>query len=369
MVKVLIVDDSATAQKYLEYIISSDKDLRVVGVAKDGEEATILTRLKRPDVVLMDIHMPKMNGYEATRKIMQAHPVPIVIISALLALDEGQNIFQAMQAGAVAVLEKPKGLGHTENDRMVAKLIQTVKLMSEVRVVRRISRFHEPKAVHERLLTKADIKPVLSKEIKKEIKVVLIGASTGGPPVIETILSRLVADFPYPVLIVQHIAEGFLEGMVEWLGRKTALRVQIPADGEYVMGGHVYFAPDSCNMGITRSSKIALDKTSPAKGPRPSVSYLFDSATKAFGKGAVGVLLTGMGKDGALELKMMRDKKAITIAQDKESSLVHGMAGEAIKMGAAAHILSPEKIVAFLNSLAGSEMPPLFVRSHAGALE
>ncbi len=345
IIKVLIVDDSPTDREYLEYVINRDVNLKVVGKTGDGEEAIEQVQAEDPDVVIMDIKMPKMDSYEATRKIMEKHPVPIVIVSTGLHTKDVTNSFRAMEAGAVAALKKPQGPGHPEFERMTAKLVQTVKLMSEVKVVRRIPKFQKPKTPA-RLPSKVEARrpPAL-------IEVVAIGVSTGGPPVIRTLLSNLTKDFPVPILIVQHIAPGFLQGMVEWLANETSLSVQIPEDGDRIRKGVVYFAPEGYHMGITGEGEIFFSSAVPENGVKPSASYLFRSVTKVFEHRAVGVLLTGMGKDGVLELKGMKDKGAITVAQDKESSVIHGMPGDAIKIGAADHVLSPEEIAAFLGSM------------------
>ncbi len=169
----------------------------------------------------------------------------------------------------------------------------------------------------------------------RDMSAVLIGASTGGPPVIQTILSGLKKNLPVPVLIVQHISSGFLKGMVEWLQHTTALPVRIAADREVLLPGHVYFAPDDLHMGVTRGGIVSLSRTEPENGSRPSVSHLFRSARKVYGEKLVGVLLTGMGKDGAYELKQMKEHGAVTLVQDRESSVVYGMPGEAVRIDAA----------------------------------
>jgi two-component system chemotaxis response regulator CheB len=184
-----------------------------------------------------------------------------------------------------------------------------------------------------------------------EIRVVAIGASTGGPIVLQTILSRLPKNFLVPVLIVQHMASGFIHGFAEWLSQSSRLPVHVAANREYLLPGHAYVAPDGFQMGVEMGGRIALSKDEPENGLRPSVSYLFRSVAKVFGPNAVGVLLTGMGKDGAEELKLMRQKGAVTIAQDEESSVVHGMPGEAIELDATTYVLSPDKISEALISL------------------
>jgi len=381
-IKVLIVDDSPTIREYLNYIISTDHDIKVVGTARDGKEAVDLVQQTNPDVVTMDIHMPRMDGYEATRKIMEIHPVPIVIISSKIPEDI-ENTFRAIKAGAVAVLEKPGGPGHPEAEYMAAKILQTIKLMSEIRVVRRlinrrknrISSMQQvgsglrpeptqlqqvgsglrPEPTQRLEPTSYEEKTRLFQNAAYLIQVVAIGASTGGPPVIRTILCNLTKGFPFTLLFVQHIASGFLKGMVAWLKKETGggLPIQIASNGDRALPGHVYFAPDDFQMGITGSGEIVLSKNSHENGLRPSVSYLFRSAVNAYGNRSAGILLTGMGRDGAAELKIMKEKGAVTIAQDRESSVIYGMPGEAVKIDAATHILSPEKIAEFLNIITG----------------
>jgi two-component system chemotaxis response regulator CheB len=175
-----------------------------------------------------------------------------------------------------------------------------------------------------------------------------IGASTGGPPVLQTLLSSLTREFPAPLLIVQHIARGFLPGMVEWLNQTTGLHVHVAAHGAQATAGHAYIAPDDFHMGVSAAGRLLLSHEPPEGGLRPSVGHLFRSLAQNIGDRAVGVLLTGMGTDGAGELKLLRDRGALTIAQDRETSVVHGMPGAAIQLGAAEHVLAPDRIAALL---------------------
>jgi two-component system, chemotaxis family, protein-glutamate methylesterase/glutaminase len=345
MIKVLITEDSPVVRGYLKYILGSDPEIQVVGTAQDGEEAVRMVETHKPDVVTMDIHMPKMDGFEATRKIMESNPVPIVIVSASWNPEEVDKTFRTMEAGAVAALEKPRGMGHPNSESSVKELVQTVKLMSEVKVVRRWSKYKGGKAeaVSDSQKTPAaEIKPRLDTQL------IAIGASTGGPVVLQSILSNLPKDFPVPVLIVQHIALGFLAGLRDWLGRGSSMPVQIAEDNQTLLPGHVYLAPDGFQMGVDRYRKVVLRKDVHDYTLCPSVSYMFKTVAEFFGEKAICVLLTGMGRDGADEMKVIKGKGAVTIAQDKESSVVHGMPGEAIKLGGATYILSPEKIASKL---------------------
>lgn len=343
MIKLLIVEDSPVTRDLLTHILNSDPEITVIGTATNGLEAIEFVTRNKPDVITMDLTMPKMGGFEATRRIMETNPVPIVILTASWDPTDVSRTWKAMEAGAVHALEKPKFTGDIERDESVRELIQTVKLMSQVKVVRRWPQNRYPQAP----LTSSSNKPLLS-----TVRVVAIGASTGGPPVIKEILAALPSDFPVPILVVQHMAQNFTRSFVDWLNQSTPLNVKLASNGERASAGKVYVGPDLFHMKINGNGTILLTRDEPENGLRPSVSYLFRSVAEAFGKNAMGVLLTGMGRDGAEELNVMKLKGAVTIAQDKDSSVVHGMPGEAIKMGAASFILSPQKIVEMLNGLA-----------------
>jgi two-component system chemotaxis response regulator CheB len=344
MIRVLIVEDSPVAQEFLIHIFSSDPEIQVVGIAENGIEAIDLVRQDRPDVITMDIHMPIMDGYEATRKIMETVPTPIVVVSGSAKGKEVTSTFRAMEAGALAVVLRPPGIGHPDHDAAARELIQTVKLMSEVKVVRRISQKRRGHV----------LSPPVEQELTKRasnIEVVAIGASTGGPPVLQNILSGLPHDLSFPVLMVQHIARGFIEGFAEWLSGASGFPVHIASHSERPLPGHGYIAPDGFHMEIGTGPRIVLSDDAPENGLRPSVAHLFRSVIRVLGPQAVGVLLTGMGRDGVEELKAMKEKGAITIAQDKKSSIVNGMPGEAIKIEAATHVFPPEGIAEFLAAL------------------
>lgn len=335
-IKVLVVDDSAVARQLLTHLLESDPQIKVIGVVPDGQSAVDFVSENLPDVVLMDIHMPRLDGFEATRQIMETKPVPIVICTGTTNVDELATTFRYMEVGALACIAKPAGPGHPDFEASTKNLLQTIKLMSEVKVVRRW-----PGSRHSSMQSFATKRP---EETPAAVRLIGIGASTGGPPVVQTILSSLPKSFSVPILIVQHIAHGFLPGLVEWLNQTTGWKVQIGAHGVLPLPGHAYFAPDDFHLGITPSGRIFLSRDAPESGLRPAVAHLFRSMAENCGSNALGVLLTGMGRDGAVELKMMRDAGAETIAQDRESSVVHGMPGEAIKLGAAGHILPPDRM-------------------------
>ncbi len=346
MIKVLVVEDSPVIREFLVYILHSDPELKVVCTAKSGGEAVEKVKECKPDIVTMDVHMPEMDGFEATRKIMETCPVPIIIVSRSSSVQEVSTTFRALESGALTVVASPHGIGHPDHEKTAKELIQMVKLMSEVKVVKRWVRAQKKKD------TRVVSPPVeVSAVSAPEIKLVAIGSSTGGPLALQTILSRLHKNFPAPVLIVQHIASGFLSGMTEWLSETTPLPVYIARHGESALPGHVYFAPDDVHIGVEKNSHIILSRGEPENGMRPSVSFLFRSVANIYGSHAAGVLLTGMGRDGAEELLLMKEKGAMTIAQDEESSVVYGMPGEAVKLDAAKVVLPPEDISAMLEAI------------------
>jgi len=354
MIKVLIVEDSPVLQELLSFILKSDPEINIIGIAKDGEEAIDFVKNHKPDVITMDIHMPLLNGIEATRRIMQTMPVPIIIVSSTINTMENSNSFKAMEAGALALLPKPMSVGHPEFTSTANGLITTVKLMSEIKVVKRWAN----KSVYNHDILNNNIQSVptgQSRQVNEDFQIIAVGASTGGPLVIKSILSNLKPGFPLPILIVQHIACGFLQGFADWLGDAIALPLHVARHQELILPGHVYIAPDYMHMGVDSSHRIVLSNEAPVNGLRPSVGKLFESVFEVYGKGAIGVLLTGMGKDGAEEMKRLHDHGALTIAQDEESSVVHGMPGSAIALNGVSHILSPAKIPEMLNKLTYSK--------------
>jgi two-component system chemotaxis response regulator CheB len=347
MIKVLIVDDSKVIQEFLAHLLSSDPDIQVVGIAGSGYEAIELARLKRPDVITMDIHMPGMDGYEATRTIMETVPTPIVIVTGSSNKKDITNTFKLLDAGALAIVIRPPGFEHPQFAALRKELIQTVKLMSEVKVVRLFPRSR-----------KEQKKPIILVQAfendLKRIQLIAIGASTGGPIALQIILSGLPADLPVPVLIVQHISKGFVKGFLEWLSGTSGIKLKIAEDGELISAGTGYIAPDNYQMGVDKGGKITLSDQPPENGLKPSISYLFRSVAHCMGPNAMGVLLTGMGKDGAEELKTMKEMGAYTLVQNAESSVVFGMPGEALRIGAADQALSLEKIAEII-AKAGSK--------------
>jgi two-component system, chemotaxis family, protein-glutamate methylesterase/glutaminase len=343
-IKVLVADDSPVMRTLLVELLNGAPDFEVIGAVGDGQAAIdFLERSgSRPDVLLVDIHMPNLDGFEVTRRIMETRPLPIIMCTATADPRELAITFRSIEAGAVACVEKPVAIGPGFEEKQ-RNLLQTLRLMAEVKVVRRWGRQRAP-----HVAAPSEKDPISRGAAAPVIRFVGIGASTGGPPVLQTILSSLPRDFPVPLLIVQHIAPGFLSGMVEWLNETTGLRVHIAAHGTTPLPGHAYVAPDDFHLAADAGGRLVLAREAPEAGLRPAVAYLFRSLANTCGSSAIGVLLTGMGKDGAAELKEMRDRGACTIAQDRETSVVHGMPGEAIERDAATLVLPADRIAGAL---------------------
>jgi two-component system chemotaxis response regulator CheB len=341
MIQVLIVDDSAVSRALLSGILQSEPDISVIGTASDGSEAVSLARLLKPDIITMDIHMPGIDGFEATRQIMEQSPVPIIIVSGVDNLSEIAASFRVMEAGALAVIPKPPSPDNPSFQAACQEIRTAVRTYVEVKVVRRT----RTRPVPEKPQVK---KPPVS---HAPVSLVVIGASTGGPPAVQSLLSRLTKPFPVPIMLVQHMSPGFIGGFAEWLSDSTGFPVRVAEPNEQMQPGFLYVAPDGVHTGVSSDLRVLLSHDPPEHSLRPSVSFLFRSVAENVGSSAVGVLLTGMGTDGSFELLMMHEKGSVTIIQDRESSIVYGMPGEALRIGAASYILPPEEIATELENL------------------
>ena len=341
-ITVLVVDDSGVSRDLLTHLLTSEPGIEVIGYARNGEEACAIAAEKNPDVVTMDIHMPGLDGFETTRRIMETQPRPIVIVSANFNRDDVPKLFRALEAGAVAAVEKPPGPGHSAHAELARQFLDTVKAMADVRVIRRW-----PRGRSGALRPPARPQP----PTHGPLRLVVVGASTGGPPALQRMLAGLPQPCPVPVVIVQHISAGFIEGLADWLTATTGLPTRLAQHGELAPSGTALLAPDGFQTAVARDGRIICQPEPAEHGLRPAVSYLFRATAQNFGPRAAGVLLTGMGIDGAAELKLMRDAGAVTLAQDQESSIIHGMPGEAIRLGAATHVGNPERLAAVLHAM------------------
>lgn len=346
MIRILVVDDSAVLRKSLRFILESDSDLQVVGEASNGMDAIAQVQKLKPDVVTMDLLMPKLGGLGAIQEIMTECPVPIVVVTSADPARDLELTKQATRLGAVSLLQRPETITSGEHRLFAEKLIAQVRLMNGVKVVRRLKGVTGAQTVTASALP-AQETPLTA----RQIKIVAIGSSTGGPAALHKILSALPPDFAPPILIVQHISFGFVEGLAGWLDAASPLKVQVGKTGQTIEPGHAYVAPDGFHMIVDRYGKIMLDSSPPVASFRPSVTPLFKSIAKVYGENALGVILTGMGADGAAGMKTMFDADALTIAQDQASCVVFGMPKEAIALGAARRVLPLDQIAGTMAAL------------------
>jgi two-component system chemotaxis response regulator CheB len=317
MIRVVIAEDSPVVAEIVRAVLEQDPEFRVVGVARHGAEAVALTRTLRPDLVTMDIHMPVLDGIEATRAIMEEAPTPILVISSAVH-EESTLAFRAIQAGAVDVIEKP--LAPLQDQYARLDLVRRARMVSGITPIRRLRR--RTGAVEEPVQLRTG-------------HVLGIAASTGGPAALLAVLSALPREFPCPILVVQHIAHGFLHGLVDWLGGQVGMPVRVAERGEVVKPGAVVFAPEEHHMLLAPDRRIVLTRDPPIDGHRPSATALFESIAESCGRSAVGVVLTGMGRDGARGLLKLRESGGRALCQDEASSLIYGMPRAAIENGAA----------------------------------
>lgn len=332
-VRVLLAEDSATIRRYLTDLIDNTPGLRVVGTAEHGEAALALVAELRPDVVSMDIRMPKLDGLEATRRIMAQYPTPVVVVSGLVERDVELS-FQALDAGALAVVEKPPNRDHPAFQQKYRRLIRTLVAMSKVSVVRR--------GGTARLFADETIEIPLARQTRAMPEVVAIGASAGGPSALNRLLSGFPADMRVPVVIVQHIPDEFIQGLARWLDKSTPLYVQVAEDGTLLEPGNVYLAPGKAHLRVIQRGGRLVVRLDTVRGDYryyPSVDVLFESIAQTCGMSAIGVVLTGMGDDGAEGLLAMRRAGARTFAQDQKTSTVYGMPAAAVEKRAVEQVL------------------------------
>lgn len=343
-IRVLVVEDSLTVRKRLVEVLESDPGLEVVAEAPDGKRAIELCQSLRPDVMTLDMMMPLLTGVPVTEYVMAYCPTPILIVSASTNRGELFKTYEALAAGALDVLEKPTA--STIPEEWARTFIATVKLISRIKVIThpRGRMTHKHPA-----LDAIDLAP---RFLPSQPRVVAIGASTGGPAAILAILRELPASFPLPVLIVIHLSRPFAAAMAEWLDGQSAIRVRYAKDGEALPKSGIILAPPGQHL-LVRGGQLRLTDDPERHSCRPSVDVLFESLAREVGPGCIACLLTGMGKDGAQGLLAARQAGAVTLAQNEASSVVFGMPGEAIRMGAAQRALSIEEFAPALVTLAG----------------
>jgi len=358
-IRVVIVDDSPTVRNFLASILT-EAGMDVIATGNDGRDAVRLVKELKPDVITLDIRMPHMDGFEATRQIMREQPTPIVIVSGSMKYHDVELTFQALQSGALAVLKKP-GLADPQT---CERLVQTVQAMSGVRV---IHHWGSRQSAAPKSKSMLDGKNARLVDISRcqDIKVIGIASSTGGPSALAAVLGDLSADYPLPILVVQHVSAGFTTGLVEWLGSVTKMQVDIATFGDRLKPGTISFAPDDYHLQVTRSGEIELSHDPAYKGLRPSANPLFGSLAKYYGKKSLGIILTGMGDDGANGMELLHQAGGLTIAQDKESCVVYGMPNEAVLRNAVDAQMGLGEIASFLKYLGEVKMNLLKLESGA----
>lgn len=338
-IRVVVADDSLVAREMLVQILSSDPGIEVVGEAKDGDEAVGMVERLRPDLLTMDIHMPRMDGLKATEKIMAFTPTPILVVSSSVYGEGMGRAFDALEMGALEVIKKPEPKDWSDLERIGKDVIRRVKILSNVHVITHIrGRRDRPQVA-------------VSAPASKSSKTLLaVGSSTGGPSALLNILGRLPENFPLPIVIAQHIADGFVPGLVSWLDSACKIKVVAAAPGAELAKGVAYFAPTGQNM-VTEGSTLRFVDPGPSQLYIPSADTLFESVARSHGSRAIGVILTGMGADGAEGLKLLRNTGAATIAQDEKSCTVFGMPKAAIDIGAAQQVLPAHEIAQAIEKL------------------
>lgn len=339
-VRVLVAEDSATAREALLATFATGPGIEVVGVAKDGGEAVALALRLRPDIVTMDIHMPVLDGYEATRRIMTEAPMPILIVSSSVDANDAQMSLNTLRAGALGLCEKPSFVAGPAAEDARARFLETVRALADVKVVRRT------RVVPQGRWNASDGRG-------GSAEIVAIAASTGGPAALAQLVTALPADLPVPLLAVQHNTRGFMPALASWLNDAGNLRVRIAQHGDRLEPGVLYLAPDDRHLGLDGQRRIALDARAPIGGFRPSATVLFESVGRVCGPRALAVVLTGMGSDGVDGLRRLREAGGRVLAQDEASSVVFGMPRAAVAAGVVDEVVALEDVPRRICEVAG----------------
>jgi two-component system chemotaxis response regulator CheB len=380
-IRVVVVDDSALMRRVITELLEQDRLIRVVGTACNGREAIDVVQKLRPDIVTMDVRMPVMDGVATTEHLMAYCPTPILVLTASLAHYDVDITFRMLGAGALEVIEKPSGNDLLALDRAGRSLIRRIKVLARVKVVTHLrgrrktgdgrapsqdDRMTPQKPAHRQSATAArDLvrhpvgqpphQTAPSSAVEPDFALIVIGASTGGPRVVSQLLAQLPGDLRAAVLVVQHIAAGFSVGMTEWLAHTSKLPVRLAYEGQVLQPGQVLIAPDQRDLLMLQGGRVHLSDN-PLLVQRPSIDISMQAAAEVFGPRAIGVLLTGMGRDGAYGMLTIKRANGYTIAQDEATSTIFGMPRAAIQLGAASEVLPAsqiaERLVSLINTVA-----------------
>ncbi|MFZ5966570.1 MAG: protein-glutamate methylesterase/protein-glutamine glutaminase [Bacillota bacterium] len=348
-ITVLVVDDSAFMRKVISDIISIDEELQVISTAKNGKEALEKIKAVKPDVVTMDVEMPILDGISALKQIMEESPVPVVMLSSLT--KEGADAtLRALELGAVDFITKPSNIFKMSNEEMKGQLTQKIKIAAKVNI--RYKNLHKP--LKNTSTANKTAGPVENNKILK--KIVAIGTSTGGPRALQEVIPYLPQSLPASILIVQHMPPGFTKSLAERLNNLSEVHVKEAEDEDILLPGHAYIAPGDYHMKVVsvgNTLKIKLSKDPPVSGHRPSVDALMDSLADLHASNIVGVIMTGMGADGANGMKNLKMQNCHTIAQNEESCVVYGMPKSAVNLGCIDDVVSLQDIAKTITKVVG----------------
>ncbi len=400
LIKILIVEDSPTIATLLRRLIESDAQFQLVGIANDGAEAIRMTSRHHPQVITMDVNMPRMSGLEATEYIMAHTPTPILVLTASLGSQDVDLSFKMLSAGALEIIEKPAAEEWGEAGQ---KLLERLKLLSRIKVITHLrgkakpgqasppaantipsssngasalqtttptrpvsprevndatkpldpSKIYRPPNLHQKPPLVAGPPPLDKALIGRKFKAIGIAASTGGPPALARLLKDLPADFPLPILLVQHIPSGFSVGLADWLNGETPLQVKNAAEGEIPVPGTIYLSTDDHHITVNREGRIHLDDSPARFSLRPSADVTFESMARAWPGETLSVILTGMGRDGSEGMYSLKQSGGYNIAQNEASCVIFGMPKSAIERGVIDKILPLDQIAAFLKQAVG----------------
>jgi len=345
--RVVLVEDSPVALEILQRLLNSSPDVDVVGTARNGVEGLEVINRTRPDVICTDFHMENMNGLELTQRVMADDPRPILVISNFVQKTDVDNVFRLLQAGAADVFPKPSTDSPTDYEKLKGALVTKIKVLSTMKVTQK--RQQQPLS--------GSVKPIASgafsgnqplmTNVSSRVKAIAIGASTGGLQSIQKIVCQLPANLPLPIICTVHVSTGVLSGLVNWLSAECPLKVKIAQVGESPAPGTVYFAPEKCDLELDNRGKFIYSNCPVEDKHCPSISVTFKSVARFYGRATAGVLLTGLGRDGAEGLQAIAQAGGITLAQDDKGG-AYGMVKEAMNLDAVQQVLAIEKIAPFL---------------------
>ncbi|MGM0507849.1 MAG: protein-glutamate methylesterase/protein-glutamine glutaminase [Fusobacteriota bacterium] len=344
MIKVLVVDDSIFMRNLISDMLNEEKDIEVVGTARNGKDAIQKNKKLNPDVITLDIEMPIMNGLEAVKKIMDTNPTKVIMLSSLAA-EGAKETIEALDKGAYDFVQKPSGQISLDIKKVKKELVEKVRESVKVNL-KQLEKKPKKRKINLHKFLKRKSK-ASQKVIRDAKQIVAIGISTGGPNALQTIIPEIPADIGVGILIVQHMPPKFTKSLADRLEVLSEINVKEAEDNDEIIGGTAYIAPGDYHMEVVKKGArryIRLNQNEPENGHRPSADVLFRSVSKIYGENAVGVIMTGMGGDGSKWLKKLKDTGAKTIGQSKETCVIYGMPKVAFRLGAVDYEVDLERI-------------------------